>query len=357
MTIKFLNLVEQYQDNKEIIDNSIQNVFATGQFYNNRYVDELKLSISERYNGANLELCNSGSSALHAALIALNLPKSSNIIVPSLTYCATAQAVVAAGHKPLFVDIDKHWLMDQNHVVYQLEKHEYVEAIIAVDLYGQGVDLDWLFDLKIKVIIDAAQSFGLCTAEYDQTLADAITLSFNPLKNLGGVGGGAVISNKIHPDRLSAACHSGKIKNKVFYDGMNLRMDALQAATVLSKLPYYDANVERKKSISKKYYEAFNKHRDKLDMHVRTPWSDCQYYVFTIAPHDSDKVRAALTANGIEYRSHYDKPLHQEIAFSRYIEYCPYAGSLTGRIISLPNHWHLTDEQVDRVIQTVISAL
>jgi UDP-2-acetamido-2-deoxy-ribo-hexuluronate aminotransferase len=365
MTIKFFNLTEQYLDNKDIIDSTVQDVFLKGQFYVNKYVDNLEAAISERYNGAHAQLCNNGTSALHAALLALDIPSNTNILMPALTYCATAQAAMAIGCNPVFVDIDQYWLMDPEHMEYQYERYN-PSAVIAVDLYGQGMNLEWLIpwcrERKIKLIIDAAQSYMLCKPDYDQTQADAVTLSFNPLKNLGGSGhGGAIVSRTIDPVRLRAACHEGKIgpgpRGQVNYPGLNYRIDAVQAAVILAKVPYHDRMIGRKIEISNRYYAAFDQHRDKLDMHVRTPWSDCQYYVFTIAPTNHEAVKQALTANDIEHSSHYNTPLHKEIAFGLYDEYCPRASSLTGRVISLPNHWHLTDEQVDRVIQTVISAL
>ena len=365
--IKFFNLQEQYLDCKTEIDRTVQDVFAMGQFYANHYVDDLQADISRRYGGANTQLCNNGTSALHAALIALNIRAGTRILMPTLTYCATAQAAIAAGFSPEFVDIDQHWLMCPKHLNKLYERFRpTVGAVIAVDLYGQGMDLDWLVDWcherKLPLIIDAAQSFGLSSSTYDQSRADAVTLSFNPLKNLGGSGhGGAVLSKTVDPERLRAACHEGKIaygpRGQVNYLGLNHRIDAVQAAVILSKVPYWEKMMPRKKEIAQTYYAAFDSMRNSLDMHVRTDWCDCEYYVFTIAPKDPAKVKAALTAAGIEHSSHYDTPLHMEKAFSRYSQPLKNAEHLAGRVISLPCHWHLSDEQVQTVIETVQSSI
>jgi dTDP-4-amino-4,6-dideoxygalactose transaminase len=248
--------------------------------------------------------------------------------------------------------------MDMDHLESQYNQFkENIAAVIAVDLYGQQMDTEqlsaWCKERNLKVILDAAQSYGLRPYATD---LDAICLSFNPLKNWGGTGGGAVITN-IHtdPELLRAATHEGKNSEGIVASyGTNMRMDSIQAAVLLAKREYVRDHLGRKNHIHSRY----RKHFADI-MPLSTDWRNQIFnpYVSVISPQDPVSVRAALDAANIEHRSHYAMPLHMEPAFDRYAAPCPYAESLAGRLISLPNHWHLRDEQVDTVIAVVQSAL
>jgi len=357
--ISFFNVREQYLDCQVKINHNMQHAMSTGQMYSGEYLDQLSKIIATDYGNIvfqQVTLTNSGTSALITALLAMRIPAGKCVLMPTLTYAATAQAVLAVGLKPVFVDVDSHYLMDMKHLNSQYEKFQAsVGAVIAVDLYGQQMDTEylskWCKERNLKVILDAAQSYGLRPYATD---LDAICLSFNPLKNWGGMGGGAVITN-IHTDLelLRAATHEGKnTEGIVVSHGTNMRMDSIQAAVLLAKRDYVRDHISRKNQIHNRYYKNF------VDI---MPLSNNRYnsnpYVSVIAPQDPAGVRAALDAEGIEYRSHYSKPLHMEPAFERYATPCLYAESLAGRLISLPNHWHLQDDQIDAIIAVVKSAI
>ena len=368
-SINYYNLKEQYEDCKGYILGGMQSAFKSGQFYSGEAHDAVARYIRVKYNDAHVELTNSGTSSLIAALMALYTKRGSRVLMPALTYAATAQAVMAVGCIPTFVDIDSSWLLDIELLDEMYTKYgEEISTLITVDLYGQGVELTrvrkWCDEHNIKWIIDAAHSFGLCTNAYDQTVADAICLSFNPLKNLGGSGGGAVVSKTIHPSILSGTCTMGKIVGgpygQIELPGLNFRMLSTQAATLVAKVPYYEDHLPRKLAICERYYNAFIKHTEALDIPMRKDWATWNYYSFSLAPLRQDRVKAALKAADIEYSSHYARPLNREPFVKCYgYQLCPQAEYITNaeRVISLPSHWHLTDEQVETVIQTVISSL
>ena len=165
MSIKFYNLKEQYEDQRNEIQNAIMTVSSSGQYFANAAVNEFESLVSRLYNNASCVATNSGTNALITALQIANLPKYSTVLVPAMSYVATANAVVAADLTPAFVDIDKHWLMDFKRLAEYLDKLKNVSAVIVVDLYGQGVDLTRFKRLcdhyKVKLIVDAAQSFEL----------------------------------------------------------------------------------------------------------------------------------------------------------------------------------------------------
>jgi len=355
--IPFFNVREQYLDNQKEIDHYMQHVMSTGQMYSGEYIDHLQEIISSYYDNAGVCLTNSGTSALVTALMSLNIRRGSGILMPTLTYAATAQAVLAVGCYPIFVDIDEHYLMCMRDMDAKFERFRpNVGAVIAVDLYGQGMDLNelvpWCEKNRLPLIIDAAQSWSLSSTGYDQTRADAVCLSFNPLKNWGGTGGGAVVSNRISTDTMRAVTHEGKLDGRVVQHGVNMRMDSIQAAVLIAKHDYCRLGGLKKRSIHFKYKQNF-RHL----MPMETEWRYTVPYVSVIAPPDAVAVRAALDAANIEHRSHYDLPLHMEPAFERYSLPCPRAEHLAGRLISLPNHRHLRDDQIDTIIATVLSAI
>lgn len=367
--ISYYNLKQQYTDCQSYILGGMQSVFASGQFYSGEAHDVFARYIAVKYDNAYVELTNSGTSALIASLMALYTKRGSRVLLPALTYAATAQAIIAAGCIPTFVDIDNSWLLDVNLLDDIYAKYgDEISTLITVDLYGQGVDLDkvrsWCDKHNVKWIIDAAHSFGISSKEYNQTIADAICLSFNPLKNLGGSGGGAIVSKIIHPTILSATCMMGKTEGgpngSIELSGLNFRMLSTQAATLVAKAPYFEDFILRKMKICETYYTHFRNYPNKLDLPMRKPWGTWNYYSFSIAPQRQENVKAELKEANIEYSSHYSKPLNRE-PFVKQYGYCPcpqaeYIADKK-RIISLPSHWHLTNDEVNTVISTVLNAM
>lgn len=223
MTIEYYNLKQQYLDQREELLTAIDQVAQGGQYFADRSVTKFESLISKLYNGASAVACNSGTSALTIALRAANLPLNSYVAIPAMTYIATANAVLAAGLKPVIVDIDDYWLMNYTHLEQYFDTEYNISAVVVVDLYGQGVCLDKFKKLcdqrGVKLIVDAAQSFDLGYYFYHQIdHCDSLALSFNPLKNLGAMGNaGAVVSKNYKMEDLTKWC----VQNKVmFFCGM-----------------------------------------------------------------------------------------------------------------------------------------
>ena len=356
MTIKFYNLQEQYQDQKYEIHKAMHDVGLGGQYFADQTVTQFENLISCLYNNASVVATNSGTSAIIVALKAANLPANSLVAIPSLTYIATANAVIAAGYQPALVDIDNYWLMNYDHLKKFLEQNSSISAVLLVDLYGQGVSLKKYKSLcdsyGVKLIIDAAQSFDLFYDYYHQIdYCDSLALSFNPLKNLGAMGNaGAVVSKNYTVDQLRRWCVHNKHNGDVESAGFNCRIDALQAAVLNVKYKMFDDNMLRKSQISWYY-------RQQLEHLVPMPERnyECTHmnYVFVVAPKKPDALRSALEYKNIEFGCHYEKSLNYYTAYKSFYNFCPKASALIGRCISLPNHWHLSDAEVDVVVKTV----
>jgi UDP-2-acetamido-2-deoxy-ribo-hexuluronate aminotransferase len=356
MSIKFYNLAEQYEDQRYEIMQAIDEVAKGGQYFADSSVKRFENLISHLYDGASCAGTVSGTAALTIALQVANLPKHSHVLIPAMTYVATANAVVAAGLIPVCVDINHHWLMDYDKLSIYLDKLKTVSAVVVVDLYGQGVDLIRYKKLcdhhKVKLIVDAAQSFEIKYDSYHQIdYCDSLAISFNPLKNLGAMGNaGAVVSKNYTVEQLKAWTHQGKIKNDIVNPGNNLRIDALQAAILTIKYDRFDDNMQRKSTISWHYRMAFE---GKILMPERIMYALPTNYVFVVAPKNPEILKTFLSLYNVEFASHYEKPVHHYTAYKTDIDYCPFASSLAGRIISIPNHWHLTDDQVAQITEII----
>lgn len=357
MTINFYNLKEQFEDQKVEITEAINNVAVNGQYFAEQAVSKFENLVSRLYNGASVVATNSGTSALTVAIKAARLPAGSFVAIPAMTYIATASAVMAAGHHPVLIDIDQHWLMSYDHLERYLEQYT-LAAVVLVDLYGQGVDLSRFKKLcdhyNTKIIVDAAQSFELYYDYYHQIdYCDSLALSFNPLKNLGAMGNAGAVVSKYHSvTDLYSWCVHNKVNNDVVEAGFNCRIDAIQAAILNVKYQNFDDAMRRKSEISWFY-------RQQLELLVPMPERNytCTHmnYVFPIAPLNADKVRAGLEEHNIQYASHYIKPLNHYSIFKEFRDYCPAVSELEGRCISIPNHWHLSDSQVDKIVQLLRS--
>jgi len=365
--IKFTDLSEQFADNKKPILTSIYETLEQSNVYGGNSNKLLENFIKKLYKNANIELTNSGTSALLASLIALDLPKNSRILTTPITYPATSQAILGAGCIPTFVDVDSSWLLDLNDInrVYDFYKDE-ISAVLVVDLYGQGCDIvqlrQWCDARNLKLIIDAAHSFGLTDENYDQTVADAICCSLNVSKNFGGLGGGgAVITKKINPTKLKAICQVGKEisgpHGRIDMFGLNLKMTAIQSSLISANILQYENRFNRKVDIIKRFYAAFENH-DSINLPSISFKNNFNWYIFPIHSDKNLQIADALTAANIEFAAHYKYALHREKFAEKFNPHsCSNAERLTGRIISLPSHPHLTDSNVDYIIEVVLKSL
>lgn len=360
MSIKFYNLEEQFLDQQAELRRTMVEVASSGQYFANESVAKFESLVSRLYDRAACVATNSGTSALTVALKLAKLPLGSFVAIPAMTYVATANAVVAAGCVPICIDIDEHWLMDYSMLMDYLDKIPNISAVIVVDLYGQGVEISRFKKMcdhyNVKLIVDAAQSFEIMYDYYHQIdYCDSLALSFNPLKNLGAMGNaGAIVSKNYSYEEMYSVCTQGKQNNNVIEPGLNCRIDALQAAILNVKYKVYDDGQLRKSEISWYYRHEL---KDLVEMPERVNHCTSTNYVFVIAPKNPDMVKLMLGIANIEFASHYPMPIHHYDAFKTDTDFAPRASQLAGRCISLPNHWHLSDDDVEKIVMTVKAGL
>ena len=353
--IPFVDLYPQYEELQSEIDLAIRDIITRSDYITGPTVEKFEQAIMD-YTGA--EACasiGSGTNALVCALKALDIGPGHQVMTVGHTFVSTTEAIVNVGATPVFVDIDKFYHLDVN----KMELTDTLKAILFVDLYGQTPDIDKILSFakqfNLKVIEDAAQSFG---SEYKGkkvgSVADLTCFSFNPVKNLGAMGdAGAVTGKKEYIDKVKMYRDHGR-KTKFEYDtvGYNARIDNIQAVVIQTKLKKIDAWLDKKRKICRKYTK-------ELDGIVKcpkeAPWSKHTYYVYVIETPDGtrDKLQEYLKQKGIGTNIHYKFPTHKTKAFKEYTQQLKKTEHMCKNILSLPCYHTLPEHHQNYIIKCV----
>jgi dTDP-4-amino-4,6-dideoxygalactose transaminase len=362
--IKMVDLGRQYLRIKDEADRAMAEVIQSTAFINGPAVKSFATALGEYLGTPNIVPCANGTDALQIALMALDLPEKSEIIVPTFNYVAGAEVIGLLGHKPVFVDADPDFFnMDIRKVESAITNK--TKAVIAVHLFGQSTHMKELRDLCKKhnlwLVEDNAQAIGGYYNIDGEKISNGLigdigTTSFFPSKNLGCYGdGGAVYSR--HEDlfmKMKQIANHGQEK-KYHYDsiGINSRLDSIQAALLNIKLGHLDAYIDARNRAAEFYDDAFAG----LDS-VQSPKRFIQakhvfhQYTLKVDPEQRDALKAGLQEAGIPSMIYYPKPLHLNKAYSRYGYNSgdfPVAEDLCTRVISLPMHTELDDEQLSYI--------
>lgn len=371
--IAFIDLQAQRARIDDALRARVDDVLAHGRFILGPEVTELEGRLAE-FAGADYAVCcANGTDALLLSLRALGVGPGRAVLVPSFTFCATAEAVVLCGATPVFVDVEPtSFNIDgpalSGGIEFCREQSLDLVGVIAVDLFGQPSPYGELHSIAAKhdlwVVADGAQSFG---AEVDGkrvgSMARVTTASFFPAKPLGCYGdGGAVLTTDPGIAEIVRSLRShGKGRHK--YDnvriGYNSRLDTLQAAILLAKLDIFEDELRRRTAVARRYSEAL------ADV-VQIPWlqenvlSAWAQYTLVLEHGQREAVAGSLRAAGIPTAIYYPRPLHKQTAYAQY----PVVGgglivseALAGRVLSLPMHPYLEADVQDRVVSGVRAAL
>ena len=360
MDIDFANLQLQYQKYKVDIDANIQAVLNKSNYIMGEEVHELERAL-EGFTGAKHAItCSSGTDALLLAMMAMDIQPDDEIITTPFTFIATAETITLMKAKPVFVDIEPDTFnIDANLIDAAIT--DKTKAIMPVSLYGQPADMDTIQAIadkhNLKVIIDGAQSFGSTyNDKTDSNLGDISTTSFFPAKPLGCYGdGGAVFTNN---DEYAKTIKMMRVhgQNKRYhhkYIGMGGRLDTIQAAVLLAKLPHYPQELADRQQVAQRYTETLS---DKLQMPVIRPNRSSAWAQYTVRVNNRDALQAKLKDNGIPTAVHYPMPLHLQECF-QYLN-CkqgdfPISEKASNEVMSLPMNSFLTNDQVDYVASKV----
>jgi dTDP-4-amino-4,6-dideoxygalactose transaminase len=362
--IPFLDLKEQYQQIKPEIDAAISQVVDSAHFVLGPQV----AAFEERFAAyCGVKYCvalNSGTSALHLALLAAGIGAGDEVITVSMTFVATAAAILYCGAKPVFVDVNPDtWTMDPKLIEAAVTPR--TKAILPVHLHGLMVDMDPIIEIArrhgLVVIEDAAQSHG---AEYKGwragSVGDAGCFSFYPGKNLGAYGeGGAVVTNNPELARRVTLLRDWGQESKYNHvlPGYNYRMDGIQGAVLNVKIDYIEAWTEARRAVASHYDRLLAQSGSKRP----TAPLNCRhvYHVYAIEFWHRDDMQKALHAADIQTGIHYPVPVHLQKAYAD-LRYkpgdLPVTEALANRLLSLPIYAELRPQQVAEVVQVLENA-
>jgi len=369
--IEMVDLKGQYRRIKPELDAALANVLETTAFIGGPDVKSFAAELAQYLNVKHVIPCANGTDALQIAMMALELQPGDEVITPSFTYAATCEVIALLKLTPVFVDSDPDTF---GFNLAEVEKAigPKTKAIVPVHLYGQCADMEPLLKLAAKhnlyVIEDVAQAIG---AEYrfsDGTVKKAGTMgtigttSFFPSKNLGCYGdGGAIFTND---DNLGTVLRqiANHGQTRLYYHdlvGVNSRLDTLQAAVLRCKLPHLDEYAAARNRAADYYDRAFAGN-DKIKTPFRAPYGDHVFHQYTITlpvGFDRDGLGNFLTENGVPNKVYYPVPQHLQKAYNLkgYKEGdLPVAEDLSHRVISLPMHTELADDQLKYITEKVL---
>lgn len=368
--IPFLDLKAQQKRLGAGLRERLDAVLAHGQFILGPEVLELEAKLAAFCGAAHCVCVSSGTDALQIALMAEGIGRGDAVFLPAFTYTATAEVPLVLGATPVFVDVDPHTfqidLTSLKTRIADVKKAGKLKprAIIGVDLFGQPADWASITAIAeaegLYTLDDCAQSFG--AAQNGIRLgkaADATATSFFPSKPLGAYGdGGALFTQSAERAGLFRSLRShgeGTQRYEVLRTGMNGRLDTMQAAILLAKLEVFETEIARREEIAKLYDAGLG---EVLATPVRVPGAQSAWAVYAVLLKDEvarDAAKQALAAAGIGHAVYYPRALHQQPAYSQAHDgtALPVAESLGSRILALPIHPDLSDEQIDRVISTL----
>jgi dTDP-4-amino-4,6-dideoxygalactose transaminase len=367
ITVPFVDLKSQYESIRPEIDAAIAAVIGETAFVGGRFVRDFEEAFAKYCGTRYCVGVANGTDALFIALKVLGIGPGDEVITVANSFIATSEAIRMAGAQVVFVDIDP---TTYNIDVARIEEKitPKTRAIMPVHLYGQPADMDPILALAhthgLRVVGDAAQAHG---ALYRQrpiaTLADVTCFSFYPGKNLGayGDGGALVTDNEEWAVRARMLANHGRTqKYDHDFEGVNSRLDGMQAAILNVKLRYLDEWTNKRRAAARRYDIALQGLGLKTPAELDDVRAVYHLYVARVPEARREKLQKALAAAGINTGIHYPIPLPYLNAY-RYLGHAPkdFPQSLqaSGEILSLPMFPELTEEQVEQVARSISQAM
>ena len=355
--IPYADLQQQYRSIKAEIDEAVLGVLDSAQFVLGEEVAAFEREFAGFCRAREAVAVNSGTSALHLALLAAGIGPGDEVITVPFTFIATIAAIEYTGARPVLVDIDPiTYTMDPALIDRAITPH--TKAIMPVHLYGQPADMDPILEIararRLVVIEDAAQAHG---ADYNGrrcgSMGDSAGFSFYPGKNLGAYGeGGALVTNNIDYANRARVMRSWGEERRYEHavKGFNYRMDGIQGAVLRVKLRHLEGWTRARQSRAARYRAALAGSGAALPR--ERSGSTHVYHVFAVRVPRRDAWRAHLAEQGVQTGVHYPVPVHLQPAYAD-LGYgpgsFPNAEAVARDVLSLPLFPELTDAQVDRV--------
>lgn len=361
--MEFIDLKSQYQASRDLINSRIQAVLDHGQYIMGPEVAELEAKLAEYTGARHCITVASGTEALLIALMALGIHAGDEVITTPFTFIATAEVVVLLGAKPVYVDIDPVTCNIAPELI-EAKITPRTRAIIPVSLYGQPADMDEINAIAerhgLAVIEDGAQSFGASyRGRKSGNLSTIGCTSFFPSKPLGCYGdGGALFTSD---DELARAMREirvhGQSRRYVHTRvGVGGRMDTLQCAVVLAKLPLFDWELQQRERAAATYDSLLG---GRVGLVGQGPDRSNVYAQYTVMVEQRDAVQRVLKEAGIPTAVHYPVPIHVQPAYAHLSpgDACPVASACADRVMSLPMGPYLPDADIRKVCEVLLEAV
>lgn len=369
--IQMVDTKNQYLKIQPEVDDAIRQVLDSTAFINGKPVQDFAANLSFFLGVKHTIPCANGTDALQIAMMALGLQPGDEVITPSFTYVATTEVIALLRLVPVFVEVDKEtFCIDPAAIEKAITPN--TKAIVPVHLYGQAAPMEEIMAIAEKhnlyVIEDNAQAIG-CTYTFSDgsskktgSIGTIGATSFYPSKNLGAYGdGGAIFTND---DSLAAKmkmiANHGQSK-RYYHDviGCNSRLDTLQAAILDIKLRYLDDYIAARKKVAVYYDQAFAEHPN-IKIPVRAKYCDHVFHQYTLILEnaDRDQLNKYLAEKNIPSMIYYPVPGHRQLMFSHFNTSSidlPDTDWLTERVISLPIHTEMDDEQLEYITSAVLN--
>lgn len=372
-SIQMVDLKQQYQKMKSEIDIAVLDVIESCTFINGPQVQSFAANLAA-YNGSkNVIPCANGTDALQIAMMALNLQQGDEVITPSFTYIATTEVIALLKLTPVFVDVDPEtFCIDPTAIEKAITPK--TKAIVPVHLYGQAASMEEIMKIaaanNLYVIEDNAQAIG-CDYYFSDgstkktgSIGTIGTTSFFPSKNLGGYGdGGAIMTDDGNlANTLKMVANHGQSK-RYYHDmvGCNSRLDTIQAAILDVKLKYLDDYINARRAVADYYDAAFANH-PKIKTPFRAAYSRHVFHQYTLILEgvDRNKLHDYLAEHNIPSMIYYPVPAHRQKMFAHFNSsqvQLPVTDWLTERVISLPMHTEMDEQQLNFITTKVLEFL
>ncbi len=369
--IQMVDTRSQYLAIKTEIDAAIHGVLDSAAYINGKEVQDFTKQLSAYQGVKHTITCANGTDALQIAMMALDLQPGDEVITPSFTYIATTEVVALLKLTPVFVEVDKRtFCMDPDALRKAITPK--TKAIVPVHLYGQSAPMEEIMQIAaehgIYVIEDNAQAIGCDytfsggTKQKTGAIGTIGTTSFYPSKNLGAYGDGGAIFTNDDALALKLKMIANHGQQKRYYHemvGCNSRLDSIQAAILGIKLGKLDSYNAARKQVADTYNKAFAGN-DKISVPYVAPYSDHVYHQYTILLNGVDRnaLSEYLSAQKIPSMIYYPVPGHRQEMFASFdlpVYNLATTDWLTERVISLPVHTEMEEEQLAYIIHHVLN--
>ena len=368
--IQMVDLKQQYLKIKPEIDNAVLNVLDSSMFIGGKQVTDFAAHLSKYLGVKHTIPCANGTDALQIAMMALDLQPGDEVITPSFTFIATTEVIALLKLKPVFVEVDKTTFCIDPAAIKKAITPK-TKAIVPVHLYGHTANMEEIMAIadehNLFVIEDNAQAIGGDYIYKDGTKKKSGTIgtvgctSFFPSKNLGcyGDGGAIFTGDDALAEKLKMIANHGQAA-RYYHEivGCNSRLDAMQAAVLNIKLPLLDEYIAARQKAAEYYNKAFAGN-PKITTPYTAGYSTHVFHQYTLILQDVDRngLNTFLAGNNIPSMLYYPVPAHRQKMFEAFggADYdLPVTDWLTERVISLPMHTELDEEQQSYIVNKVL---